>query len=198
MKFTEIFGRIFEMVFLFCMAAQYLFLWLYPSGDDAGKIFFFALLMGFEFIMCCAGVAFGAAAVERKWLVFAIFIVFFASFAAVFTAMAGTYNIMWIYIGLVISRLCCLFSDNNKRLLETNALSLVLYFFIVFLVVTQAKHVPPLGLNETFLGTINYQESVRVGGMFTDTPFMAMCVGVLYYGIQLLGMLIKTIVKMVR
>ena len=67
----------------------------------------------------------------------------------------------------------------------------------MILVVTQAKHIPIFGLSESFLESVNYKESVRIGGIFTEAPHISMCVGVLYYGIQLLGMIVKTVVKIV-
>ncbi|MDR2862241.1 MAG: hypothetical protein LBV07_06820 [Syntrophobacterales bacterium] len=209
MKFMEMSGDYAEMGFLFWIFTQYMILWIYPSTDDAEKIFFLALLMGFEFFMLGARIMFAGApfiAADQginAWWIFAGCLAFFGLFAFVFVIMAGNVYLIWIYAGLVISRLFQTFQYYNAgvssgsmeatTLMGPSALQMMLFFFIMMIVVFQHKHVPTLALTQDFLQSINYEKAVRIKGMLTEMPHVSMCFGALYYGLLFAGKFTKTI-----
>jgi hypothetical protein len=201
MNFFETTSKFVEIGFLFWMFMQYLLLWIHPSATDGEKIFFMALLMGFEFIMLAAGVGFMIPASEGSWKLFTLFFVFFGLFAFCFTIIAGNSKIIWIYAGLALSRMFTMFTADKaaiEAMMGSAALSMMLFFFLMMLIVFSNQHIPAFKLTEGFLESINYEKVRRIGGMFTEKPHIAICLGALYYGLLFMGKFIKMIFKIVN
>ena len=213
MKLMELLSRLSEMVFLFWMGYQYFLVWLWPTADDSQKILSLAYLIVFEIFMLIAGIPLGMAAFERNWLLFGASFLVFAIFAAVFSHLFGMSTIIWIYGGLVVSRLFFIISMKKAseiqsateyielyRAANSSFLNLILLILIMVLVFKFFRYVPEFGLTENFLKSINYKGYVTEYGsenVNIEHPYKAMCIGVLYYGMQFLGMLGKTVVKIV-
>lgn len=165
------------------IAYQYFKLWYSPEIGDADKIFQWAGLMGFEFIMVHSGVF--MAAMPKKWSLL-IFFPFYGLFALSFNQIIGGGNIViYIYLFAVFNRMRYAFFDVSeeiqKKVIGKSVFAVLVYFFPLMAIVFGNKLVPELGLNEQSLAYIGYNNAKTHGGLFLDEPKTAMCLGVVYY-----------------
>ncbi len=171
-----------EVVMLLILAYQYLVLWTNPGVNDATKIFQFAGLMAFEFVMVHSG-AFMSVMPKKLSLFFLV--PFYGVFAYIFNKIIGDNTVIIIYFIAVLNRIRFAFFNASKPLMQRvmlkSALAAMLYFLIILIVAIGHNYVPELGLNPENLQRINYHKAISHGGIFTDKPQVAMCVGFLYY-----------------
>lgn len=164
------------------LAYVYLKLWVAPQPDEVDRIFYMAILMGFEFIMVHSGVFMAAMPLKISILVF---VPVYALFALAFTSMVGDFSILWLYLIVVLNRMRFAFFNTDKetkiQLMGISALAAMIYFLLLIIVAVASPLIPKLGLSDAFLQYANYSEAKKHGGLLTDEPQVAMCFGTMYY-----------------
>lgn len=99
-------------------------------------------------------------------------------------------TILIAYLLVVFNRMRFAFSDVSpalrKRAILTSILAAISYFILIFVVVFSMNFIPELGLNTDFLELSGYNAAKTSGGIFIDTPHVAICFGLLYYCILVL------------
>lgn len=166
------------------IALQYLYLWLFADTEDAYKVYSMAILMGFEFIMLHSGVF--MATVPRKYSILVFFPVY-GLFAYAFHRMMreGDNVIMVIYLTTVLNRMRFAFFNADQEMKNrAGMLSIIAitgYFFLLLAVVIGSSFVPAFALGQSFTSSDVYREVATSGGVFTDKPYTAICLGFLYY-----------------
>lgn len=157
-------------------------LWISPDISDVSKIYSYAVLIAFEFIMVHSSV-FMAAMSARVSLLF--FFPFYGLFALVFNMMVSDNIILYTYLVVIFNRLRYAFFNVNKeirmKLAQRSVLGASLYFFILMFCAFASNVIPHFGLSTDFLEKSNYAKVKLHGGLFLDQPSVAMCVGAFYY-----------------
>ncbi|MCD7899648.1 MAG: hypothetical protein LUH22_07180 [Bacteroides sp.] len=171
-----------DLIFYLFLTYQYLRLWISPGPTDGPLIYYFCILMGFEFIMIHSGVFM---AVLKPVISILIFFPVYGLFAWAFTSMIGDLSIVWLYLMVVFNRMRYAFFNVNQiektRVIITAAGTAIIYFVLLFVVLIFSGFIPPVGLTPDFLESSGYYEVKRVGGILTDYPETSMCFGALYY-----------------
>ncbi len=160
-------------------------LWRTPTLEDASAIYTLGTLMAFEFILVHSGVF--MAVVPRKislWLLFP----FYGTFALAFNYALEDNTILWVYLLVIFNRMRFAFSDVppgiKKRAILASIFSILIYFFLIIIVAIGSNSIPEWGLHPEFLQFSGYVEiKGDSGGIFIDTPHVAICFGVVYYGL---------------
>lgn len=164
------------------LAIQFLTLWYAPKPTDAPKIFAMAVLMGFEFIMVHSGVF--MALIPKKITRF-ILIPIYGLFAFAFYKATNLNTILIMYALVVLNRMRFAFSNASKvqkqKTVLTSIFAALSYFILIFVCVFSDGIFGPLALTETFLKTIAYKSYTTGGGIFIDTPHVAIAFGFFYY-----------------
>jgi hypothetical protein len=171
-----------DIAFTLFLSYQFFRLWLSPNIDDAGMIYSFAILMGFEFIMVHSGVFMSAFKLKASLL---IFFPFYGIFALMFNFFVDNNTVLILYLVVVFNRMRFAFFTTDKttkmKAASLSILGAVVYFLLMFAVAIGAEMLPDFGLNAQFLAASNYEHFKRVGGLFADMPKTAMCLGGFYY-----------------
>ena len=160
----------------------YLFfqLWVMPSVEDIDRIYYMSILIGFEFIMIHSGVFMAAMPLKLSLL---FFFPFYGVFALAFNAMVPDNSIMYIYLIVVLNRMRFAFfnvSESTKiRNIGMSVYAAMVYFFLMVGVAVMSWMIPRFGLTTEFLSNAGYNP--KIGGLFTEIPQTAMCLGFLYY-----------------
>ncbi|WP_291870559.1 hypothetical protein [Maribacter sp.] len=179
----EYFGILINLL----IAYQFYAIWSNPSIHDAGVVSTLAALMAFEFIMVHSGVF--MAIMPKKISLYILFPVY-GLFALAFNAMTESNIILISYLLVIFNRMRFAFSDVSpalkKRAMLTSVLAVLAYFFLIFAVVFSMDFIPSLGLNKDFLEISGYNAAKTSGGIFIDTPHIAICFGLIYYCILVL------------
>ena len=165
------------------MAYIFLSLWLRPQASDVETIYNFSVLMAFEFIMVHSGVFMSV--LGRSWKGWLFFILIYGLFAFVFNLFVTDNRILFLYGGVVLSRMLSgiMTSDETEKAQKANysVVYVLIYFFLIFFVAMHSFLIPEFGLTDDFLESSGYRDNIIIGGLFTDTPYTAMCFGALYY-----------------
>lgn len=180
-KSYRIFDWIDILLYLF-MAFQFIRLWVSPSPDDAELVYYFAILMAFEFILAHSGVFM---AIMPPKVSILIFFPIYGLFALCFTSMIGDLSIVWVYLIVVFNRMRFAFMnvdpDEKMRVIGMSALTAIIYFFLIFIIAFCSGFIPELGLTKDYLEQSGYENIKTIGGLFTDEPNVPMCFGAIYY-----------------
>lgn len=166
------------------IAGYFLFLWLFATEADAYVVYSMAILMGFEFIMVHSGVIMTFLSKTYSIL---LFFPFYGLFAWGFNKMLddGDNTVMILYLTTVLNRMRFAFfnADENmkNRAVMTSVISVMIYFFLLFLVCFGSSLVPHFSLGESFTNSAAYAAVQKVGGMFPEEPYVPICLGFLYY-----------------
>ncbi len=157
-------------------------LWISPDISDVSKIYSYAVLIGFEFIMVHSGVFMAVMPVRFSLLVF---FPLYGLFALVFNMMVSDNIILYTYLVVVFNRLRYAFFNVNKsiriKLGQRSVFAAVLYFFILMFCAFASNVIPCFGLSNEFLERSNYSKVKLHGGLILDQPSVAMCIGAFYY-----------------
>jgi hypothetical protein len=180
-KFLALFEYL-DIAFTLFLSYQFFRLWFSPNIEDAAMIYSFAILMGFEFIMVHSGVFMSVSPFKISLL---IFFPIYGLFALTFNTLIDNDTVLWLYLIVVFNRMrFAFFNTNDTERAKTIMFSVgavSLYFVLTFFVCLVSWILPDFGLNAKFLEASNYESLKRVGGLFTDTPKTAMCLGGFYY-----------------
>lgn len=173
-----------ESLMLGFLAYQYLKLWIAPEIDDAEKIFQFAGLMAFEFVMVHSGVM--MASVSRKTSLL-LFVPLYGLFALSFNLIIGGNIVAYVYLIAVFNRMRFAFFNVSERLKDIvfgkSVLAVTIYFLLMIVVAFCNESVPEFGLSDENLARLGYAKANTHGGLFVDEPQTAICLGFLYYSI---------------
>lgn len=178
------------------IAWQYLYLWLFAQPDDAYKVYSFAILIAFEFIMVHSGVF--MAALSKKYSIL-LFCPLYGLFAWGFNRMLDgkDQTILIIYLLTILNRMRFAFFDASKtvksRTIALSIMAVFIYFGLLFVVVLGSSIIPAFALGTSFSQSEAYQSVSQVGGLFMDKPYTAISLGFMYY-----SLLSYTNYKMIR
>lgn len=172
-----------EFLMMGFLAIIYLKLWVSPGSNDGEKLHQFAILMAFEFVMVHSGLMM---AVLSKKLTLLLIIPFYGVFVWGFNKMVGSNHlIIYIYLVAVLNRMRYAFFDvdpvTREKIVMKSFFAVMTYFFLTLFVALGNSIIPDFGLTEKNLERIGYMNYKLPGGLFTDKPQTAMCLGFLYY-----------------
>lgn len=166
------------------IAFSYAYVWCFATYDDAYRVYSFATLMAFEFIMVHSGVF--MAIFPRKvslWLFFPLYGLFAWSFNA--SLQVGDNSILIIYLTTVLTRMRFAFFDANKlikqRMILMSIVAAVIYFVVLMVSVFMRNVIPPLALGEDFVQSEAYQWIKSGEGLFVEAPYVPIFAGFIYY-----------------
>lgn len=181
-KFVSYFFDIIDILFTLFLSYQFLSLWISPGMQDAATIYSLAVLIVFEFIMVHSGVF--MAFMPLRWSVF-LFFPIYGLFALAFNTMIPDNTIIWLYMIVVLNRMRFSFVQVNKearaRQVGNSAFAAMLYFILVMVISLASGIIPDFGLTDEYLNASGYHSVKMNGGLFLDTPKVALCFGALYY-----------------
>lgn len=180
-KYENVFNYVGVLLNLL-MAFPFLSLWISPHTSDVERIYSYAVLIGFEFIMVHSGVF--MAAVPARISLF-IFFPIYGLFALIFNMMVNDNFILYTYLLVVFNRLRYAFFDVTKdvrmKLLIKSGVAAFFYFILLVVGVLCSSSIPTLGLSNNFLQQSNYDHTKLHGGILLDKPYVAMFIGSVYY-----------------
>lgn len=161
-------------------------LWTVPTPEDLPRVTTLALLMGFEFLLVHSAVF--IAVMPRKTSVFFLLPVY-GVVALALNSGAENNVILYLYLGLLVTRLRFLFGDTDaqhrSRVLKTSIIAGFLYLFSVAVIAFGETSLPEKGLNKEFLTSNNYYESLNVQGIFTENPHLPLIMGIIYFTLMI-------------
>lgn len=171
-----------DVILTLLMSGSFLMLWLHPEAGDINNIFYFSILMAFEFFMVHSGVLMAMAPLKTS---LSLFVPVYGIFALVFFLVSGLSSILWLYLLVVLNRMRFAFfnvDENTKQqVILTSIFAAIIYFFLLIPLAVGAELIPDFGLSETFLEESGYNAIKRGSGIFIDSPKVSMCFGALYY-----------------
>ncbi|WP_409417768.1 hypothetical protein [Flavobacterium sp. PS2] len=175
-------------------ATIFLMVWLHPEQYNTSLINDLAILIVFEFIMVHSGVF--MAVMPKRYSIF-VFFPMYGLFAYSFNNSVIDTNIFYIYLLVVLNRMRFAFSNvsDEIRLKEIgkSVFRAILYFVLLFAVVLGNAFVPKLGLTPEFLEKVHYFDKIKSSGLIMEKPYIAMCMGFLYYSLPVLFFLYRII-----
>lgn len=175
-------------------ATVFLMVWLHPEQYNTSLINDLAILIVFEFIMVHSGVF--MAVMPKRYSIF-VFFPMYGLFAYSFNNSVIDTNIFYIYLLVVLNRMRFAFSNvsDEVRLKEIakSVFRAMLYFVLLFAVVLGNVFVPKLGLTPDFLEKVHYFDKIKSSGLIMEKPYIAMCMGFLYYSLPVLFFLYRII-----
>jgi hypothetical protein len=164
------------------IAFKFLKMWYAPELEDAEALFSMAILMAFEFIMVHSGVF--MAVVPKKISLF-ILILVYALFAFAFYKSTENTSILAIYGLVILNRMRFAFSNVStvlrNRVILLSVLAAIIYFILIFVCLFTNGIFGELGLTEAYLEASRYKSYTKGGGVFVDTPHIAIAFGFFYY-----------------
>jgi len=162
------------------MAYCFLKLWVMPTAEDVDRIYFMSILIAFEFIMVHSGVF--MAAMPLKWSLLLFFPVY-GLFAFAFNLFVSDNSILYLYLGVVLFRMRFAFFNKSKQATDQaigfSAYAVMVYFIPMIIVAIFSEKVPEFGVSPEFLEQAGYK--IKIGGIFTEMPQTALCLGACYY-----------------
>ncbi|WP_298485137.1 hypothetical protein [uncultured Maribacter sp.] len=185
MQIIEKYDRQFEYLGILInllIAYQFYKIWSNPTINDASTVSALAALMAFEFIMVHSGVF--MAVMPRKISLYVLFPVY-GLFALAFNAATENNIILIAYLVVIFNRMRFAFSDVSpalkNRAILTSVLAAIIYFILIFVIMFTMNSIPELGLHEEYLEISGYNAAKTSGGVFIDTPHIAIFFGLIYY-----------------
>ena len=162
-------------------------LWTQPEPADFARIQTLALLMGFEFFMVHSGLFFNL--MPRKTSV--LFLLPVYGVIAYFLNTGAENNfILYLYLGLLITRLRFLFEEHTaiqkSRATKISIAAALIYFASIGVIAIGETDLPAKGLNPDFLSKESYYDTLNVGGIFTEQPHLPLIMGIIYFSMMIL------------
>lgn len=155
-----------------------------PGPHDGEVILTFGVLMGFEFILIHSGVFM---AVMPRLLGFLIFVPLYGVFAFAMNSLVSGNAILWLYLGVVLTRMRFAFSNPSPEAKNSNVLfscaAAITYFVLIFIFVIFSASLPRFGITDAYLDSIGYSNLHDSGGIFIDLPHVPLAMGVVYFSI---------------
>jgi hypothetical protein len=146
------------------IAFKFLKMWYAPELEDAETLFSMAVLMAFEFF---------------------ILILVYALFAFAFYKSTENTSILAIYGLVILNRMRFAFSNVStvlrNRVILLSVLAAIIYFILIFVCLFTNGIFGELGLTEAYLEASRYKSYTKGGGVFVDTPHIAIAFGFFYY-----------------
>jgi hypothetical protein len=175
-------------------ATVFLMVWLHPEQYNVSLINDLAVLIVFEFIMVHSGVFM---AVMPKRYSILVFFPMFGLFAYSFNTSVIDTNIFYIYLLTVLNRMRFAFSNVS---IEVRAIEIgksvfraILYCVLLCATALGNEFIPKLGLTSEFLQKFHYFDTIKSSGLIMEKPYIAMCMGFLYYSLPVLFFLFRII-----
>lgn len=175
-------------------ASVFLMVWLYPEQYNVSLINDLAVLIVFEFIMVHSGVF--MAVLPKRYSIL-VFFPMFGLFAYSFNNSVIDTNIFYIYLLTVLNRMRFAFSNVS---IEVRAIEIAKSVFRAILYCTLLcanalgnEFIPKLGLTSEFLQKYHYFDTIKSSGLIMEKPYIAMCMGFLYYSLPVLFFLFRII-----
>lgn len=164
------------------LAFQMARLLVYPGPDDGPIILTFGAMMAFEFILVHSGVFM---AVFPRKMSLLIFVPLYGLFAWAMSSTIPGNTILWLYLGVVFTRMRFAFSSPTPEAKGANILfslaAVSTYFVLIFVFAFSSELLPRLGVTEAFLQSINYADLHDSGGLFIDLPHVPLTIGIVYF-----------------
>lgn len=157
-------------------------LWTQPQLIEVEQIYTYCILMAFEFILVHSGFMMFPFA-GKKYALLA-FTVAYSLFAWAMNSFLLNNTILIVYLLVTLNRLSVAFEQKEgmmSRLAFQAASKAMLYLFAIVIVAMNQKNIPVFGLTDEFLLASNYAAVKTTGGIFTDTPHIGLCFGVVYF-----------------
>lgn len=175
-------------------ATVFLMVWLYPEQYNVSLINDLAVLIVFEFIMVHSGVF--MAVLPKRYSIL-VFFPMFGLFAYSFNNSVIDTNIFYIYLLTVLNRMRFAFSNVS---IEVRAIEIaksvfraILYCVLLCVTALGNEFIPKLGLTSEFLQKFHYFDTIKSSGLIMEKPYIAMCMGFLYYSLPVLFFLFRII-----
>ncbi|AYN05716.1 hypothetical protein [Flavobacterium sp. 140616W15] len=175
-------------------ASVFLMVWLYPEQYNVSLINDLAVLIVFEFIMVHSGVF--MAVLPKRYSIL-VFFPMFGLFAYSFNNSVIDTNIFYIYLLTVLNRMRFAFSNVS---IEVRAIEIaksvfraILYCTLLCATALGNEFIPKLGLTSEFLQKYHYFDTIKSSGLIMEKPYIAMCMGFLYYSLPVLFFLFRII-----
>lgn len=177
-------------------AYVFLMVWLQPEKNPISLINDLAVLMVFEFVMVHSGVF--MAVLPKKVSLF-VFFPLYGLFAFGFNEYVINTNILYIYLLTVLNRMGFAFSNvslKEREIQMGKSGGKVIFYFFLLLAVTVANNIiPKFGLTDDFLKKSHYFDQIKSSDLFTDKPYVPMCMGFIYYSLPVLYFIYRSIKK---
>jgi len=160
----------------------YFSLWTNPKLDEAETIYTYCMLMGFEFFLVHSGFMM-LPFVRKKYLLLG-FLSFYGLIAWGLNSLIPNNTILFTYLFIILGRMSVAFDATPGALNKVSVLAVcraLLFLFSVFIVCINAEKIPVEGITNEFLLQSDYESVKKVGGIFTDTPHVGLCFGVVYF-----------------
>ncbi|MEL1264558.1 hypothetical protein [Pseudoxanthomonas putridarboris] len=176
-----------SVVYLFVCSMRFL---LAPAPGDASRVYDFAVLVGFEFILNPMNLMLFM--FSRAWLGRLGVLLFFAGFVYSFHVMLIDADTMRsLMAGVLLSHFvlpsAAARAFGNDRAMGILAGRIVLYFFVMMGCVFGNALLPEMGLDRAYLESVGHHGLKKNGGLLLDEPHVALWMAVLYYGVLTLG-----------
>ncbi len=161
-------------------------LWAHPSPGDFPRLQTLALLMGFEFLLVHSALFINF--MPRKTSILFLLPVYGAT-ALMLNTGAENNLILYLYLGLVITRLRFLFTSRSpaqkSRAIKISIAAFLIYLFAVAIIAFGEEALPMKGLTKAFLETNGYFETLQVGGVLTEQPHLPLIMGIIYFSMMI-------------
>lgn len=175
-------------------ASVFLLVWIHPEEYNVSLINDLAVLVAFEFIMVNSGVF--MAVLPKRYSIL-VFFPMFGLFAYSFNNSVISINLFYIYLLTVLNRMRFAFSNvsDEVRIKEIvkSVVRTILYCVLLALVALGNGIVPKLGLTPEFLQKAHYFDKIKSSGLIMEKPYVAMCMGFLYYSLPVLFFIFRRI-----
>jgi hypothetical protein len=175
-------------------ATIFLMVWIHPEQYNVSLINDLAVLIAFEFIMVHSGVF--MAVMPKRYSIF-VFFPMYGLFAYSFNNSVIDTNIFYIYLLVVLNRMRFAFSNVSSEVrvneIAKSVFRVILYCVLLVIVGLGNEFVPKLGLTPEFLEKVHYLDKIKSSGLIMERPYIAMCMGFLYYSLPVLFFLFRII-----
>jgi hypothetical protein len=183
-----------SMLFTAFMLYQYFHYWVSPHKEDGETIYTLVIMIAFEFIMVHAGTFMTA---FNNWKALLFFALLYSGFVFAFNSFVSDDVVFYSYLLMVLNRMRYAFVNVPKktaqRIMGYSALWAICYFFSLMINAIASSKIPQFALTDSFLSQSNYRSFVKIGGLFTDEPKVAMSTGVMYFGSMLFWQILISI-----
>jgi hypothetical protein len=185
--FKSAIPSIIEMLLYAFLIREMWCLWSDPTPADFPRLQTLAILMGFEFLLVHSALFIH---VTPRKISILFLLPIYGIVALALNTGAENNLILYLYLGVIITRLRFLFGDHTKaqksRAVKTSIVSFFIYFAAIAIIAVGETSLPKGGLTAKFLESGNYLDSLEVYGIFTEQPHLPLLMGMFYFSALIL------------
>ena len=162
-------------------------LWIAPELNDAERVLTLTIIALFEMIVIHVSVVLVRL---KDWTARFSAIGFYTLFAIAFSFGLPNNTILFIYLGVVASRVSFILSSPTQAQIAASnsrsALSAILYLVGIFATVLLGRFIPEFGLDEAWMQATNYISESDSGGLYIEAPHLALAFASFYFSCLLI------------